>query len=161
VDLRKLKTIIELFETSQVSEMEIQEGEDKIRLLKHGAGVSTHAFQPLAVPLPPHEIAPAAVQQAPAPEQQHAPSAAPEPEPEPDGETITSPMVGTFYRAPSPEEELYARVGDKVQKGQVIFIIEAMKLMNEITAPCDGVLAEVFPENGSPVAYGDKLAVIR
>lgn len=153
MDLRKLKTILDLFEHSTVSELEILEGEDKVRLVKHaspgGAPASAAAPAP-AAPASPGADLPA--QEAPAPA---------EPELEAtEGEVLRSPMVGTFYRASSPDSDPYVRIGDQVQKGQTVCLIEAMKLMNEVAAPCDGVVKKILVENASPVGFDDPLVVI-
>lgn len=150
MDLRKIKTLIDLVRESGVAELEVNEGEDHLRI------VNTRS-QPQA-PLPPLSIpvadlaaeAPAAAAAAPA-----APKAAPEGQ-----KTVTSPMVGTFYRAPSPEAKPFVQVGDAVKKGDTLCIIEAMKLLNEIEAEEDGVIKEVLVENGQPVEYGQPLFVL-
>ena len=159
MDLRKLKTIIDLFENSQVSEMEIYEGDDKIRLCKHSdLAASTHHQIVEPAHTAPSPSPPATAEQ---PGASKRAVAVEKPEEEKkDTEELTSPMVGTFYRASSPEAEPYVHVGDKVRKGQTVCIIEAMKLMNEIAAPCDGEIVEIAVSNGSPVAFGDRLMVI-
>ena len=137
MDLRKLKTLIDLVSESGVAELEITEGEDHVRIV---------AAVPQAAPAP--AAAPAA---APAPAQDAAQAALP---------TITSPMVGTFYRAPSPGAAPFIEVGDTVKKGQVIGIIEAMKLLNEVEADKDGVVQAFAAENGQPVEYGQPLVIL-
>ena len=154
MDLRKLKTLIDLVSESGVAELEITEGEDHVRIVNRptvsaapvvqAPAAVTVAAVPQAVPAP----APAA---APAPAQDAAQAALP---------TITSPMVGTFYRAPSPGAAPFIEVGDTVKKGQVIGIIEAMKLLNEVEADKDGVVQAFAAENGQPVEYGQPLVIL-
>ena len=149
MDLRKLKTLIDLVSESGVAELEITEGEDHVRIVNRPTGSAAPVVQapvPQAVPAP--AAAPAA---APAPAQDAAQAALP---------TITSPMVGTFYRAPSPGAAPFIEVGDTVKKGQVIGIIEAMKLLNEVEADKDGVVQAFAAENGQPVEYGQPLVIL-
>jgi acetyl-CoA carboxylase biotin carboxyl carrier protein len=153
MDLRKLKTLIELVETSGVAELEIQEGEERVRI--------TRAFAPApAAPtvMPTTSVAagPATVPAAAVP----ATVAPPAPPPEPEGHVVKSPMVGTFYRAASPGAKPFVEVGDAVQAGDTLCIIEAMKLMNEIEADKSGVVKGVLAENGQPVEFGQPLVVI-
>ena len=148
MDIRKVKKLIELLEESGVAEIEIKEGEESVR-------ISRNAQQPAGMP-----VAPAmAPQQAPAP----APAAeapAPSEPSEPAGETINSPMVGTFYRASSPEASPFVEVGTTVKQGDTICIIEAMKMFNQIEAEVDGTIKSVLVENGQPVEYDQPLFVI-
>ena len=150
MDLRKLKTLIDLVSESGVAELEITEGEDRVRIVnRNGAApVQVHqpvtVAQPMPVPVPAPEVAPAP-----------APTA-----PQQTGTPLTSPMVGTFYRAPSPGADPFVKVGDTVKKGQVVCIIEAMKLLNEVEADMDGTVKEVCVENGQPVAFGQSLFII-
>ena len=151
MDLRKLKTLIDLVSESGVAELEITEGEDHVRIVNRptvsaAPAAVTVAAVPQAAPAP--AAAPAA---APAPAQDAAQAALP---------TITSPMVGTFYRAPSPGAAPFIEVGDTVKKGQVIGIIEAMKLLNEVEADKDGVVQAFAAENGQPVEYGQPLVIL-
>ena len=147
MDLRKLKTLIDLVSESGVAELEITEGEDHVRIVNRPTVSAAPVVQaPQAVPAP--AAAPAA---APAPAQDAAQAALP---------TITSPMVGTFYRAPSPGAAPFIEVGDTVKKGQVIGIIEAMKLLNEVEADKDGVVQAFAAENGQPVEYGQPLVIL-
>ena len=139
MDLRKLKTLIDLVSESGVAELEITEGEDRVRIVnRNGAApVQVHqpvtVAQPMPVPVPAPEVAPAP-----------APTA-----PQQTGTPLTSPMVGTFYRAPSPGADPFVKVGDTVKKGQVVCIIEAMKLLNEVEADMDGTVKEVAVSAGS------------
>ncbi|MCX8086317.1 MAG: acetyl-CoA carboxylase biotin carboxyl carrier protein [Rhodocyclaceae bacterium] len=153
MDLRKLKTLIELVQNSGISELEISEGEEKIRIAKHvAAAPSVTTVNMSAMP------APMAVPPAPT---FAAPSAAPEPAPaEPEGHLVKAPMVGTFYRAGSPGAPPFVEVGQAVKKGDTLCIIEAMKLMNEIEADVDGVIKAILVDNGQPVEYDQPLFVI-
>ena len=153
MDLRKLKTLIELVETSGIAELEIQEGEERVRITRsHGAGISTLApGQPVLAAAP--AAAPGSTSSAPA-------SATP---PEPaveEGHVVKSPMVGTFYRAATPGSKSFVEVGDSVEEGATLCIVEAMKLMNEIEADKGGVVKAILVENGQPVEFGQPLFVI-
>ena len=150
MDLRKLKTLIELVESSGIAELEIEEGEERVRITRAVASgpASTSALaQVTAV------TAPAA---APAP----ALAAVPATPAEPEGHLVKSPMVGTFYRAASPGTKPFVEAGDSVQVGDTLCIIEAMKLMNEIESDKSGVVKQVLVENGQPVEFGQPLVVI-
>ena len=159
MDLRKLKTLIDLVSESNVSELEITEADGKVRIVKAGASPmvmmqavpqANHAPVPAAVPTHPTESAAA-----------NSPSAAPAQQAAVEtGHVVTSPMVGTFYRASSPGAKSFAEVGDTVKAGQAVCIIEAMKIMNEIEADRDGVISKILVENGKPVEYGQPLFVI-
>ena len=150
MDLRKLKTLIDLVNESGVAELEITEGEDRVRIVNRNGAAPVQVHQPVTVaqPMPVPVPAPEA---APAP----APAA-----PQQTGTPLTSPMVGTFYRAPSPGADPFVKVGDTVKKGQVVRIIEAMKLLNEVEADMDGTVKEVCVENGQPVEFGQSLFII-
>lgn len=150
MDLRKIKTLIDLVRESGVAELEVNEGEDHLRIV-NAPGI---AGKPAA------SAALAATEAASA--EAEASPAAPEPKqaaPE-QRKTVNSPMVGTFYRAPSPDAKPFVQVGDSVSKGATLCIIEAMKLLNEIEAEQDCVIKEVLVENGQPVEYGQPLFVI-
>ena len=149
MDLRKLKSLIELVESSGIGELEIQEGEERVRITRTvaPAGVS-QATAPAPVI--------AAIPAGPAP-----PPAAPPPAPAaPEGHLVKSPMVGTFYRSASPGAKPFVDVGDTVQVGDPLCIIEAMKLMNEIESDKAGVVKQILVENGQPVEFGQALVVI-
>jgi len=150
MDLRKLKTLIDLVSESGVAELEITEGEDRVRIVNRNGAAPVQVHQPVTVaqPMPVPVPAPEA---APAP----APAA-----PQQTGTPLTSPMVGTFYRAPSPGADPFVKVGDTVKKGQVVCIIEAMKLLTEVEADMDGTVKEVCVENGQPVEFGQSLFII-
>lgn len=159
MDLRKLKTLIDLVSESGISELEVTEGEGKVRIVKNAPPVyvqPTGGYIPQmgapaqTVALPTESAAgaaPAGGAAAPAP-------AAPQ------GHVVTSPMVGTFYRAPSPGADPFVQVGDTVKEGQTICIIEAMKLLNEIESDKSGVVKEILVENGQAVEYGQPLFVV-
>ncbi|MGE5489785.1 MAG: acetyl-CoA carboxylase biotin carboxyl carrier protein [Actinomycetota bacterium] len=149
MDLRKLKKLIDLVQESGISELEVTEGEEKVRIAKHIA--APMQAQQYMVPM------------------QAAPAAAPagtssvnlDDEDElPEGHIVKAPMVGTFYRAPSPGASPFAEVGQTVKQGDTLCIIEAMKLLNEIEADASGVIKAILLENGEPVEYGEPLFVI-
>ena len=149
MDLRKLKTLIELVETSGIAELEIQEGEERVRITRATAAaasppqMTTHTVHHAAPPTG----APAAV----------AADAKPA---EPEGHQVKSPMVGTFYRSATPGSKPFVEVGDTVAEGATLCIIEAMKLMNEIESDKAGVVKAILTENGQPVEFGQPLFVI-
>ncbi len=144
MDLRKLKTLIDLVAESGIAELEITEGDDKVKIVKF-----SQALPPVAQAAPAPTVAVAA---APAPE----PVAAPVPT----GHAVKAPMVGTFYRSPNPGASPFVEVGQAVKEGEPLCIIEAMKLLNEIEADKSGVIKEILVENGEPVEYGQPLFVI-
>ena len=151
MDLRKLKTLIDLVSDSNVSELEITEAEGKVRIVK-GGGAVVQGYAPAPVYAAP--VAAAAPAGAPA----AAPVAA---EPVVDaGHTVKSPMVGTFYRSANPNSAPFAEVGASVKAGETLCIIEAMKLMNEIESDMTGTVKAILVENGQPVEYGQPLFVI-
>jgi acetyl-CoA carboxylase biotin carboxyl carrier protein len=146
MDLRKLKTLIDLVAESGVSELEVTEGEDKVRIVKNPA--------PIAAPLQQvYAAAPAAPAAAAAPAAEAAPA-------EPTGHAVKSPMVGTFYRSPTPGADSFVKIGDTVKEGQTLCIIEAMKLLNEIESDKSGVVKEILCENGQGVEFGQALFII-
>ena len=151
MDLRKLKTLIDLVSESNVSELEITEADGKVRIVKAGAApIVMQTVAAPAVAVPAAAAAPAAA--APAAE---APAA-----PVETGHVVKSPMVGTFYRASSPGAKAFADVGDAVKAGQAVCIIEAMKIMNEIESDVDGTITKILVENGQPVEYGQPLFIV-
>jgi len=153
MDLRKLKTLIDLVAESGISELEVTEGEGKVRIVKAPPQV-------MAQPMPMQAAAPA-IAAAPAPAAAPAAISAEPAAPQlPQGHVVTSPMVGTFYRAPSPGAAPFVNVGDTVKEGQTVCIIEAMKLLNEIESDKAGVIKEILVENGQAVEYGQPLFVI-
>jgi acetyl-CoA carboxylase biotin carboxyl carrier protein len=152
MDLRKLKTLIDLVQNSGISELEISEGEEKIRIAKQLATPqATMVNLPVASPV---AMAPTAVPPAPTF------AAAPEVVPEIAGHQVKSPMVGTFYRAGSPGAAPFVEVGQTVKPGDILCIIEAMKLMNEIEAEVAGTVKAILVDNGQPVEFGQPLFVI-
>jgi acetyl-CoA carboxylase biotin carboxyl carrier protein len=152
MDLRKLKTLIDLVSESNVSELEITEAEGKVRIVKSvpvmASAPVTYSMAPSTVaPVPVVEVSPAAV----------VPAAAPV---APAGHTVKSPMVGTFYRASSPGAKPFVEVGDTIKEGETICIVEAMKILNEIEADKSGTVTQILVENGQAVEYGQPLYVI-
>ncbi|HUK04124.1 MAG TPA: acetyl-CoA carboxylase biotin carboxyl carrier protein [Burkholderiales bacterium] len=156
MDLRKLKKLIDLVQESGIAELEITEGEERVRIARGGAVTVTPlgaAAVASAAPAPaasaPGTAAPAA-----------APAAGAAPAPGAEGHAVKSPMVGTFYRAPAPDAKPFIEVGGAVKEGQIICVIEAMKLMNEIEADASGTVKAILVENGQPVEYGQALFII-
>ncbi|MFK0379462.1 acetyl-CoA carboxylase biotin carboxyl carrier protein [Pandoraea sp. NPDC090278] len=152
MDLRKLKTLIDLVAESGISELEVTEGEGKVRIVKAPPQLIAAPMQ-MAMPAAMPQVAAQAPVGSPA-------AAAPAAPALPQGHIVTSPMVGTFYRAPSPGADPFAQVGDSVKEGQTLCIIEAMKLLNEIESDKAGVIKEILVENGQAVEYGQPLFVI-
>jgi len=151
MDLRKLKTLIDLVSESGIAELEITEGEGKVRIVKFSQTQHPVAY---AAPVAAPGYAPAA------PAAGAAGGVAPEPAPVAPGHTVKAPMVGTFYRAANPGSAAFVEVGQTVKEGEPLCIIEAMKLLNEIEADKSGVVTEILVENGEPVEYGQPLFVI-
>ena len=151
MDLRKLKKLIDLVQESGIGEIEITEGEEKVRISRQVNAppmiMAAPGMHPMGMPAAP----PAAPGTAPAP--RGAPA-------EPKGHALKSPMVGTFYRAPSPSAPPFVEVGQAVSKGQTLCIIEAMKLLNEIESDVAGTVKAILVENGQPVEYGQPLFII-
>ncbi len=151
MDIRKVKKLIELLEESNISEIEIQEGEESVRISRHPNGTSWQ--QPASQPY-------AAAPQ-PAPQAAAAPAeAAADPEPAFQGHSVNSPMVGTFYRSPAPGSKAFVQIGQSVKKGETICIVEAMKMMNQIEADRDGVIEAILVEDGEPVEFDQPMVVI-
>ena len=150
MDLRKLKKLIDLVQESGISELEVTEGEEKVRIAKHSTGPAPVSYVPQAPVMhaAPAAAAPAAV--APAASESALP----------DGHVVKSPMVGTFYRASAPGAKPIVEVGQTVAVGDVLCIIEAMKLMNEIEADAAGTIKAILVENGEPLEYGEPLFII-
>jgi len=145
MDLRKLKKLIDLVQESGIGEIEITEGEEKVRISRQGPGAA-----PVIMAAP--QLQAAALPVAPAP--------GPAEPAQPTGHALKSPMVGTFYRAPSPGAASFVEVGQAVTKGQTLCIIEAMKLLNEIESDVSGTVKAILVENGQPVEYGQPLFLI-
>ena len=150
MDLRKLKTLIELVESSGIAELEVQEGEERVRITRSAPPVAAATTTNVQLPQP----SPGGVAMA---QPEGGAVAASE---EPEGHLVKSPMVGTFYRAASPGAKSFVEVGDSVQAGDTLCIIEAMKLMNEIESDKTGVVKQILVENGQPVEFGQPLVVI-
>ena len=152
MDIRKIKKLIELVEESGIAELEISEGEESVRISRHGTAAPQapihYAAAPAAAPAP---VAAAPVAEAPAAE---APAATPA------GHQVLSPMVGTFYRSPSPDAKSFVEVGQKVNAGDTLCIVEAMKMMNQIEADKSGVVTAILVEDGQPVEFDQPLVVI-
>ena len=156
MDMRKLKTLVDLVSESNISELEITEAEGKVRIVKAGYGVPTTmmmqpAGQMMMQPAPQQQAAPAAADAAPAPVAEAA---------APTGHVVKSPMVGTFYRSASPGSKPFAEVGAAIKEGDPICIVEAMKIMNEIEADMSGTISKILVENGQAVEYGQPLFIV-
>ncbi|MDW6002130.1 acetyl-CoA carboxylase biotin carboxyl carrier protein [Vibrio mangrovi] len=152
MDIRKIKKLIELVEESGIAELEISEGEESVRISRHGAP----APAPIHYAAAPAPIAAPAPVAAPAPEAASAPAESSIPA----GHQVLSPMVGTFYRSPSPESKPFVEVGQKVSVGEPLCIVEAMKMMNQIESDKSGVVTAILVENGQPVEFDQPLVII-
>ena len=152
MDIRKVKKLIELLDESGIAEIEITEGDDSVRISRYSQAAPAPAPVP-AAPAPAPAAAPTAAAAG-------NPEAAAPSEPEEDGTAVTSPMVGTFYSAPTPGAPSYVQVGDKVNEGDTLCIIEAMKMMNQVEAEFSGTVKSIRAQNGDPVEYGQTLFVI-
>ena len=149
MDIRKVKKLIELLDESGIAEIEITEGEDSVRITRHSPHMPMVQAAPVAAPvaIAPAPVAPAA-------------PAAPDAEPEEERSAVTAPMVGTYYSAASPGSPPFVQVGDQVNEGDTLCIIEAMKMMNQIDAEVSGTIKSMRVQNGEPVEYGQILFVI-
>ncbi len=156
MDIRKVKKLIELLEESGINEIEIHEGEESVRISRSSGATTTVMTAPAAVshlpPLAP-AAAPIAAATVPAEESSSAEAAL-------SGHVVRAPMVGTFYRAPSPGAKPFVDVGTKVKSGETLCIIEAMKMLNQIESDIDGVVKEILVENGQPIEYDQPLFII-
>ena len=153
MDLRKLKTLIDLVSESNISELEITEAEGKVRIVKGGVAAPVQYVQTLAAPAAAGQpAAPTAAAAAPAAAPAEAAAAA--------GHAIKSPMVGTFYRSSSPGAPAFVEIGSQVKEGDTVCIIEAMKILNEIEADKSGTVTQILGENGQAVEYGQPLFII-
>ncbi len=155
MDIRKVKKLIELLDESGIAEIEITEGEESVRISRYPQGT---AVTQVASPAPMPVAAPP--QATPAATAGEEPAAAPAPAAEDDGFLVTAPMVGTFYAASSPGSAPYVQIGDRVDEGDTLCIIEAMKMMNQIESDVSGVIKSIRVQNGEPVEYGQTLFVI-
>jgi acetyl-CoA carboxylase biotin carboxyl carrier protein len=151
MDIRKVKKLIELLEESGIAEIEIKEGEESVRISRMPAGGATH------IPVYAQQVAPAMAHAA-APQGAAAPAAAPQAKTA--GHVVTAPMVGTYYASPSPGAKAFVDIGDEVREGQVLCIIEAMKMMNQIECDKAGRVTSIMVKNGDPVEFGQPLFVI-
>ncbi len=150
MDLRKLKKLIDLVEASGISELELTEGEEKVKISRNSGGLQPPQLiqsQPQLIQSQPQSIKTEEIEETEIP-------------PSIDADTINSPMVGSFYRAASPDSAPFVEVGSTVKKGEVLCIIEAMKLLNEIESEHDGIIKKVLVENGQPVEFGEPLFII-
>ncbi|MCQ4321370.1 acetyl-CoA carboxylase biotin carboxyl carrier protein [Stutzerimonas stutzeri] len=150
MDIRKVKKLIELLEESGIDELEIHEGEESVRISRHGKQVAMQQPYYAQAPMPAPAAAPAA-----APAVDAVPV-----QPKLNGTVVRSPMVGTFYRASSPESASFVEVGQSVKKGDILCIVEAMKMMNHIEAETSGTIESILAENGQPVEYDQPLFTI-
>lgn len=151
MDIRKVKKLIELLEESGIDELEIHEGEESVRISRHSGQA--------AMPAPAY-YAPPPAPAAPAPTATAAPAVTEPSTPQLNGTVVTSPMVGTFYRAPSPASATFVEVGQSVKKGDILCIVEAMKMMNHIEAEISGTIESILVENGQPVEFDQPLFTI-
>jgi acetyl-CoA carboxylase biotin carboxyl carrier protein len=149
MDLRKLKTLIDLVAESDIAELEVTEGESKVRIVKSSAAPQSQVVMMQPQGAPQNYAAPLA-----------APAQAASAPAEPEGHIVKSPMVGTFYRSSAPGNPPFVEVGSTVKEGDTLCIIEAMKLLNEIDADASGVIKQILVENGQPVEFGQPLFVI-
>ncbi|WP_038052924.1 acetyl-CoA carboxylase biotin carboxyl carrier protein [Thioalkalivibrio sp. ALJ1] len=150
MDIRKVKKLIDLLDESGIHEIEIHEGEESVRITRSASGTAVAAPAPAPLPVAAPANAPLAA----------APADAASAPPEMDGHRVTAPMVGTFYRAPSPGSKPFVEVGQTVEVGETLCIIEAMKMLNPIEADQAGTIRDILIENGNPVEYGQPLFII-
>ena len=153
MDIRKVKKLIELLEESGIAELEIKEGEESVRISRHGSGSAAVAPQMMQMPMAMPQTAPPPLAAEPAADAVPAAN-------EISGHAVESPMVGTFYRAPSPSAAAFVEIGQHVSEGDTICIIEAMKLLNQIEADKSGTIKSILVENGQPVEYGEAMFLI-
>ena len=154
MDLRKIKKLIELLDESGIAELEVTEGEESVRISRYGAAAPlVQSSGPVPLPVAAQVAAP--VEPAPA-----LPAGAPADRPSAQGFGIEAPMVGTMYRAPSPGAPPFVEVGSRISVGDVVCIIEAMKILNQIESDVSGVITEILVENGQPVEFGQTLMIV-
>ena len=154
MDIRKVKKLIELLEESGIDELEIHEGEESVRISRYSQSAPTVNYVPQAAPVAPAPVAPVAAAAEPVAD------VIPTSVPQPAGHQVKSPMVGTFYTAPSPNSPAFAQVGQQVKEGDVLCIVEAMKMMNQIKADKSGTIEAILVDNGQPVEYDQPLFTI-
>lgn len=147
MDIRKIKKLIELLDSSGIAELEIHEGEESVRISRHGPASSI----PMAIPPAAPETSPLRLKDAATKKEEEIPP----------GHIVKSPMVGTFYQSPTPGSKVFVEIGQRVEAGDVLCIIEAMKMFNQIEADQSGAIVAVLAENGQPVEYGQPLYVIK
>lgn len=152
MDIRKIKKLIELLEESDVEELEIHEGDDSVRISRRREQLAAPQYM-AQYPSPAPQYASSPQPSAPASDEPATPA-------EPSGHAVKSPMVGTFYRSPSPTAKSFVEVGQSVKAGDVVCIVEAMKMMNQIEADKSGTIAEILVENGQPVEFDQPLIII-
>jgi len=153
MDIRKIKKLIELLEESGIAEIEIKEGEEALRISRMPTGIAAAQLAPMAMPMPAAPMAAPITAAAPQ-------AAAPPVKAKPNEHVITAPMVGTFYGAPSPGAKAFVEIGDEIKVGQVLCIIEAMKMMNQIESDKAGRVTSIMARNGDPVEFGQPLFVV-
>ncbi len=153
MDLRKLKTLIDLVAESDIAELEVTEGESKVKIVKSPSAAAGQQVMMMQQPIAAPAAAPIAAPVAAVAAVEAAPAA-------PTGHVVKSPMVGTFYRSSAPGSPAFVEIGSAVREGQTICIIEAMKLLNEIEADASGVVTQILVENGQPVEFGQPLFII-
>lgn len=153
MDLRKLKTLIDLVAESDIAELEVTEGESKVKIVKSPSAAAGQQVMMMQQPMAAPAAAPIAAPVAAVAAVEAAPAA-------PTGHVVKSPMVGTFYRSSAPGSPAFVEIGSAVREGQTICIIEAMKLLNEIEADASGVVTQILVENGQPVEFGQPLFII-
>jgi acetyl-CoA carboxylase biotin carboxyl carrier protein len=156
LDIRKVKKLIELLEESGIAEIEIKEGEEAVRISRMPTGAAVPHLQAYSMPMAPPPMLSSPSQAAAA----AAPVEAPAARPRPNEHVITAPMVGTYYSAPSPGAKAFVEIGDEVKVGQVLCIIEAMKMMNQIESDKAGRVTSIMARNGDPVEFGQPLFVV-
>lgn len=152
MDIRKVKKLIELLEESNISEIEIQEGEESVRISRHPTGAAYHHSPQYAMPAV-YGTPPPQPEATPAAEESNLPA-------QPAGHAVSSPMVGTFYRASAPGAKPFVEVGQQIKKGDAVCIVEAMKMMNQIEADKDGVVEAILVEDGEPVEFDQPMIII-
>jgi len=152
MDIRKVKKLIELLEESDIEELEIKEGDDAVRISRRRAGAPAQAYTPAPQPAPAPSTSDVGADKA--------QDSGREDPPQPEGHLVRSPMVGTFYRAPSPTSASFVEVGQRVRNGEPLCIVEAMKMMNQIESDFSGTITEILIEDGQPVEYDQPMFVI-
>lgn len=160
MDIRKIKKLIELLEESGVSEIEIKEGEETVRISRHLAA-APQPMQHFQMAHPAHAYAPAPMPAHPTPSESNPSPTDAAAAAAPTGHTVKAPMVGTFYRASSPNDKPFTAIGQTVKEGDVLCIIEAMKMLNQIEADASGTVQAILVENGEPVEFGQPLFTIQ